>query len=68
MTEPLIYTSRGNVPVSSLEHYIKWDVTAEFVKFTELYKCKRTGEVVREDCHVRALKVPEIGAAQAAMA
>lgn len=63
--EPLIYTSKGNVPVSSLEHYVQWDDTPEYVKFREVFKDKATGEVVKESAHVLTRKGSGIGAEQA---
>lgn len=50
MTEPLIYTTKGNVPVSSLEYRTSWVVADEFIKFTEQYTL--AGEVVKESAHV----------------
>jgi hypothetical protein len=60
LDEPLIYTSLGNMPVSELEHYVGWEVTAEYVKFREVYKFQ--GEIVKESAHVHALNGHEMGA------
>lgn len=48
--EPLIYTSRGNLPVASLDYMTRWEKTAEYTKFIETYSLN--GEVVRESAHV----------------
>lgn len=55
MIEPLIHTSKGNVPVSSLDYSVEWDIQEEYVKLTERYTDK-AGEVVRESAHVKQLK------------
>jgi hypothetical protein len=49
--EPLIYTSRGNLPISSLKLETAWDVTNDYIKFVERYR-DAEGEVVRESAHV----------------
>lgn len=51
MTEPLIWTSEGNVPISQLTHQVAWDFQDSYVKFTERYLNDR-GEVVKESHHV----------------
>ena len=64
--EPLIHTTLGNVPVSSLEHYVLWDNTDTYVKFTERYI--KDGVTVKESAHVLAkLPVPGMGSAQGAI-
>lgn len=50
MTEPLIYTSRGNLPVASLEYQTAWDVQPHYIKFMERYLLD--GEIVKESAHV----------------
>lgn len=65
MDEPLIYTTKGNVPASSLEHYVAWEDTPEYVKFREVFKDKATGEVVKENAHVLKRQGAAMGAAQA---
>lgn len=50
MSEPLIYTSRGNLPVSSLDYETRWEDTPDYIKFVEVYRLD--GEVVRESAHV----------------
>lgn len=51
MNEPLIYTIKGNVPVSALTYSTEWDVQEAYIKFTERYK-DESGEVVKESAHV----------------
>lgn len=58
---PLIWTTKGNLPVASLEYYIGWDITDESIVFREQYRLD--GEIVKENAHVKLLKggeaVPE---------
>lgn len=51
---PLIWTTKGNVPVASLEHYIGWDITEEAIVFREEYRLN--GEIVKQNAHVKLLK------------
>lgn len=51
--EPLIFTTRGNVPVSSLAHSVEWDVRDDYVHFAEIYR-DTEGVIVRQDAHVYA--------------
>ncbi len=55
MTDPLIFTSKGNVPVASLAYETAWDVNPDYVKFVERYR-DASGEVVKESAHVYVLK------------
>jgi len=48
--EPLIYTTKGNVPASSLTYRTEWMVNDDFIKFTERYLMG--DEVVKESAHV----------------
>lgn len=50
MTEPLIYTSLGNLPVASLDYGTRWEDMPDYIKFVEIYTLD--GEVVRESAHV----------------
>lgn len=50
MGEPLIYTSKGNLPIASLTYSTEWDVQPAYFKFTETYKLG--DEVVRQSAHV----------------
>lgn len=51
---PLIWTTKGNLPVSSLEHYIGWDISEDSIVFREQYRLD--GEIVKESAHVKLLK------------
>lgn len=51
MTEPLIYTSKGNVPVAVLKYETAWDDQPHYIKFVERYR-DESGEVVKESAHV----------------
>lgn len=62
MDEPLIYTTKGNVPVASLQYATQWDRTDDYIKFVERYTLD--GEVVKESAHVLALKPLDITAIQ----
>jgi len=50
VTEPLIYTARGNLPIDSLQYETRWEDTPDYIKFVEVYTLD--GEVVRESAHV----------------
>lgn len=50
MTEPLIYTSKGNLPLNSLEYSHKWEDLETCIKFSETYTLD--GEVVKQSAHV----------------
>ncbi len=52
MSEPLIYTSRGNLPIASMTYETRWEDAPEYLKFVETYSLN--GEVVRESAHVYA--------------
>jgi hypothetical protein len=54
MNEPLIHTTRGNVPVSSLAYTADWSITPQAVRFTEIYR-DADGTIVRQDSHVCVL-------------
>lgn len=48
--EPLIYTTKGNLPISSLEYSHAWDNRPDAIVFSETYKLD--GEVVKHAVHV----------------
>jgi len=48
--EPLIFTSKGNLPISSLEYSHAWEDLETCIKFSETYTLE--GEVVKKSCHV----------------
>lgn len=52
MDEPMIYTSRGNLPIESLQYATRWEDSVDYIKFVEVYTFD--GEVVRESAHVYA--------------
>ncbi len=45
-----IFTSKGYMPLSGLEHYVGWEDKPDYIKFTDVYKLN--GEVVKESAHV----------------
>ena len=49
MDEPLIYTSKGNIPEKLLEYSHGWDDSPEALFFWETYKLD--GEVVKHARH-----------------
>ena len=51
MDEPLIYTSKGNLPVSSLSYTHKWVEDEVAITFIEEYRLD--GEVVKRNAHAR---------------
>jgi hypothetical protein len=57
--EPLIYTSKGNLPVKDLEMHGEWEDCDEYVKFTEIYTL--AGDVVRQSVHVMVKKARAAG-------
>lgn len=62
--EPMIYTSKGNVPESSLKYEVTWDINEDYIAFKETW-ADSSGEVVKASAHVRGLKpFDSIGASQ----
>lgn len=61
MTEPLIYTTLGNVPVASLAYESQWRMTDTVVHFTEIYR-SFDGNIVRQDSHIYAFGADELAA------
>lgn len=53
--EPLIWTTKGNVPIASLQYQTAWDIQPTYYKFMERY-IDATGEVVKESAHVYQLE------------
>jgi hypothetical protein len=51
MTQPLIYTTLGNVPIADLKYETSWDVQDAYIKFTETYRAA-DGEIVKQSAHV----------------
>jgi hypothetical protein len=46
---PLIWTSKGNLPVDELKHEVEWDVQPGYIKFVERYRLG--DEIVKESAH-----------------
>lgn len=65
MDTPLIYTIRGNLPISDLEYSTHWEDNEDYTKLVETYKHK--GTVVRESVHVLTRKTIDLGLIQGAM-
>lgn len=63
MNEPLIYTSRGNLPVASLQYRYQWLNTENDITFTEEYLLN--GEVVKRNSHCCLKKGIDAGLQQA---
>ena len=47
---PLIYTSKGNLPVDSLQYLTQWEDAPDYMKFTEIYLLD--GEIVKQNAHI----------------
>jgi hypothetical protein len=54
MDEPLIHTSKGNLPVASLKYRHEWHEDAVAITFVEEYWLD--GELVRRNAHARLKK------------
>lgn len=48
--EPLIFTTKGNLPIEWLEYSHKWEDLETCIKFSETYTLH--GEVVKQSAHV----------------
>ena len=48
---PLIWTTKGNLPIADLEQQVEWDIQDTYIKLTERY-IDQSGEVVKESAHV----------------
>lgn len=47
---PMIWTSKGNLPIEILKHITKWEEEEGFIKFTESYFLD--GEIVKSSSHI----------------
>lgn len=47
---PMIWTTKGNLPVSDLQCAVRWEESPDWTKMFETYTLN--GEVVRESVHV----------------
>lgn len=55
MNEPLIFTTKGNIPLGDLRYEVSWDVQwPAYIKFTERHYLG--DEVVKESAHVYSPK------------
>lgn len=50
---PLIWTTKGNLPIEELRHEVEWDVQPDQVIFKERYYLGE--ELVKESAHVKVL-------------
>jgi hypothetical protein len=50
MDVPLVWTSKGNLPVDELQHEVEWEVKTDYIKLIERYML--AGEIVKESAHV----------------
>jgi hypothetical protein len=48
---PLIWTSKGNIPLDSVKQEVIWDVQEGYIKVVERYR-DENGVVVKEGAHV----------------
>jgi hypothetical protein len=48
---PLIWTSKGNVPLDSVKQEVVWDIQDSYIKVVERYR-DVNGDIVKEGAHV----------------
>lgn len=60
--EPLIWTTKGNMPVADLEYQTHWFENESEIGFSETYL--HDGEIVRRSVHIRKKEGADIGAEQ----
>ena len=60
MSEPLIWTTKGNIPLVGLTHQTEWRITEKVIVFIERYFLE--GEMVKESSHVKLLDGVETSA------
>ncbi len=63
--EPLVYTTKGNLPISTLEYFHFWEDSIDFIKFTEGYRMD--GEEVKRAVHILLKKGQDLSAEQASL-
>jgi hypothetical protein len=61
INEPLIWTSKGNLPLSSLAYKTSWEDTPTYTAFVEEHTLD--GEVVKRSVHVMAKQGFELAGA-----
>lgn len=54
MDEPLIFTTKGNIPVAHLEYSHEWAEDDVAITFIETYRLN--GEIVKRNSHARLKK------------
>ena len=54
MVEPLIFTTRGNVPIDSLDYSHEWLENDNELRLVETYKAKDNGEIVKQNVHIKS--------------
>lgn len=59
---PMIYTTKGNLPVSQLEYVTQWGENESEVAFAEEYR--HEGELVRRSVHIMKKKGADMGTEQ----
>ncbi len=64
---PLIFTSRGNVPIDSLRYEHRWTDGDDVLKLEEFWYAE-DGELVKNNCHALAKRQLSICGEQAVMA
>ena len=62
---PLVWTSKGNLPISTLEYFTEWQELEDQVRFIEGYKLG--DEVVKRSVHVMIKKGLAVFGEQGAM-
>lgn len=63
--KPQIWTKYGLMPEEELDYSTGWEDTEDYVSFSETYKKKSDGEVVRNSRHVLSKKsLAELGVQQ----
>lgn len=60
---PLIWTSKGNLPIADLRYETSWEVTPDYIKLIENYY-DSTDELVKSSAHVYSIKPLESTAIQ----
>jgi len=58
LDEPLIYTSKGNLPIKDLEYRYWWEEDDNEIAFHETYSLN--GEIVKESAHRKLKKGPAL--------
>ncbi len=59
---PLIYTTKGNLPVADLEYSTAWEITDDYIKFIETHKLGE--EIVKQSSHLYLKKPLDLAAIQ----